>query len=78
MVGRELLAVHLEREQHVVERLVDRQRAADVAVAAHGRVEALGHHVDGVAAHAGALEQRRERDAAPAREADRAQPPLGP
>ena len=34
VVGRQRLAVHLVGEQHVVERLLDRQRPAHVALAA--------------------------------------------
>ena len=80
VVGRQRRAVHLVGDEHVVERLADGERPADVAlvdaVAHDGRVEPLGQHVDRAAGDPRPLEHGAERHAAPLRHADRAQPPL--
>ncbi|KIX70553.1 hypothetical protein SF12_20695, partial [Streptomyces sp. MBRL 601] len=60
VVGRQGLAVHLVRQDHVVQCLGDGHRAADAAerdaVGDHLVVEAAREHVDGVGAKAGAAQ----------------------
>ncbi|HEX5621479.1 MAG TPA: hypothetical protein VFX51_23850 [Solirubrobacteraceae bacterium] len=66
---------HLERDQHVVDRLADGQRAPDAAGVQIGVVEAVAHDVDRVGLQAGAVEDLAERDTPPLRRADPAELP---
>ena len=74
--------VHVERDQHVVERLRERQRPPHPPVvdAVHDvrRVEPDRRHADGLRAQAGVAEQGAQRHPAPPGDADRAVAPLGP
>ncbi|KLI97938.1 hypothetical protein WQ59_22050 [Streptomyces sp. KE1] len=81
VVGRQGLAVHLVRKDHVVQRLGGGQGAADAAegdaVGDHLAVEAAREHVDGFGAQSGAAQHVKEAGAAPAGLADHAEGPGG-